>query len=56
MDEEGNEKSNDRERLDIKISNILEKKKIILYIIQIYTSVKGSIDIAIKEKRLKVFY
>lgn len=27
MDEEGNEKSNDRERLDIKISNILEKKK-----------------------------
>lgn len=27
MDEEGNEKSNDRERLDIKISNILEKKE-----------------------------
>lgn len=36
MDEEGNEKSNDRERLDIKISNILEKKKRILYNTNLY--------------------
>ena len=53
MDEERSKKSsNDQGRLDIKISNILEEKKRILYNdTNLYELLKGS-----KEKRLKVFY